>query len=163
MIASIRTLAAGVALCAAMVLVGVEPSEVWTFDRTDRLGTHATTILGHPRVIDSPLGKAVESNGVDDALFVDVHPLAGAETFTWEVLFRPDRGGRPEQRFFHLQERDQATGADTMTRMLMEIRVIGDQWCLDSFALSGTVGKTLLDRTKLHPLGEWYHVATVYD
>jgi hypothetical protein len=26
--------------------------------------------------MDSPVGKAVEFNGVDDALFVDVHPLA---------------------------------------------------------------------------------------
>ncbi|HEV3198473.1 MAG TPA: hypothetical protein VGZ73_11210 [Bryobacteraceae bacterium] len=74
------------------------------FDRLDQIGGHPTTILGHPRVIDTPGGKAVEFNGKDDALFVDVHPLAGAETFTWEVVFRPDPGGAPEQRFFHLQE-----------------------------------------------------------
>ena len=111
--------------------------EVWTFDRLDRIGGHPTTVLGHPRVIQTPLGKAVEFNGVDDALFVDVHPLVGAETFTWEVIFRPDRDGSPEQRFFHLQERDPKTGSDTATRLLFEIRVVGDRWCLDSFALSG--------------------------
>ena len=71
--------------------------------------------------------------------------------------FRPDRGGAPEQRFFHLQE----DGNDN--RMLFEIRVIGDQWCLDSFAKSGAGSKALLDRAKLHPLGAWYHVAAVYD
>ena len=161
MIVPIQVLAA--ALAAVTALAAADTAEVWTFDRTDRIGGHATTVLGHPRVIDTPLGQAVEFNGVDDALFVDVHPLAGAETFTLEILFRPDRGGRPEQRFFHLQERDPKTGADTQTRMLMEIRVIGDQWALDSFALSGSTGKALLDRSKLHPLGEWHHAAMVYD
>ena len=161
MIFQIQVLAA--ALVAATAMAAADTAEVWIFDRTDRIGGHATTVLGHPRVIDTPLGKAVEFNGVDDALFVDVHPLAGAETFTLEILFRPDRGGRPEQRFFHLQERDPKSGADTQTRMLMEIRVIGDQWALDSFALSGNTGKALLDRSKLHPLGEWHHAAMVYD
>src|SRR5579883_2459195 len=58
------------------------PSETWIFDRIDRIGGQPTTVLGHPRVIDTPVGKAVEFNGVDVALFIDVHPLAGDETFT---------------------------------------------------------------------------------
>jgi lipoprotein NlpI len=90
-------------------------SVVWTFDRLDRIGGYASTILGQPRLIDTTAGKAVEFDGVDDAIFLDIHPLAGAETFTWEVLFRPYRGGSPEQRFFHLQERDPQTGADTLS------------------------------------------------
>jgi hypothetical protein len=57
-------------------------SEVWILDRLDQIGGHPTTILGNPRVIDTPLGKAIEFDGVDDAIFLDVHPLAGAETFT---------------------------------------------------------------------------------
>jgi len=60
-----------------------------------------------------------------------VHPQAGAETFTWEVAFRPDSGGAREQRFFHLQE----DGTDN--RMLFEILVVASQWCLDSFVKSG--------------------------
>ena len=40
-----------------------------------------------------PAGKAVEFGGVEDALFLKVHPLEGAETFTWRVIFRPDAGG----------------------------------------------------------------------
>jgi hypothetical protein len=47
--------------------------------------------------------------------------------------------------------------------MLFETRLIGDQWCLDTFVRSDTGQATLLDRTKLHPLGEWYHAAAVYD
>jgi putative heme-binding domain-containing protein len=135
---------------------------VWTFDRLDPIGGHKTTILGQPRVIDSPIGKAVEFDGVDDALFIDNHPLSGARTFTWEAIFRPD-GGAVEQRWFHLSEQDPKTGADTDTRMLYEIRVAGDQWYLDSFVQSGTESKTLMNRGFRHPLGAWYHVATVYD
>jgi hypothetical protein len=154
------------ALAGVLVLAGADTppaAETWQFDRLDQIGGHPTTIFGHPRVVDTPGGKAVEFNGKDDALYVDVHPLAGAETFTWEVVFRPDPGGAPEQRFFHLQERDPKTGQDTQTRMLFEIRVIGDRWCLDSFALSGSESKALIDREKLHSLGDWHHAAVVYD
>jgi hypothetical protein len=138
-------------------------SKVWTFDRLDRIGGQATTILGEPRVVETPYGKAIEFDGVDDAIFLDVHPLAGAESFTWEVVFRPDSNGSPEQRFFHLQERDAKTGDDTQTRMLFETRLTGGQWFLDSFVLSGNASKALMNRQRLHPLDEWYHVAMVYD
>lgn len=139
------------------------PFEIWKFDRLQEIGDHPAIIVGHPRVIETALGRAVEFNGVDDALFLDIHPLAEAGTFTWEVIFRPDRGGTREQRFFHLQERDPKTGLDTANRLLFEIRVIGDRWCLDSFAMSAAGSRTLLDRGRLHPLGAWYHVAMVYD
>jgi len=85
------------------------------------IGGHKTTVLGHPRVIDSPVGKAVEFNGVDDALFVDVHPLAGAETFTWEIVFRPIRVARRSSAFSICRRRTAIPAADTDTRMLSEI------------------------------------------
>jgi len=135
--------------------------EVWTFDRLDRIGGHATTVLGHPRVIDAPGGRAVEFNGVDDGLIIDIHPLAGAATFTWEAIFRPD-GGNTEQRWFHLEE-NPAGGADGANRMLFEIRVVDGRWCLDAFNKSGAVQQALLDRGRLHALGAWFHVAAVYD
>ena len=47
---------------------------------------------------------------MDDGLQLDVHPLAGAETFTFEAIFRPD-GGNAEQRWFHL-EQNPANGSD---------------------------------------------------
>jgi hypothetical protein len=131
--------------------------QTWNFDRLDQIGDHKTTVSGHPRVIETPRGKAVQFNGVDDALFLGVHPLAGAAEFTWEVIFRPDQGGAAEQRFFHLQE----DGSDN--RMLFEIRVIGEEWCLDSFAKTGDDSRALMDRTKLHPVGEWYGAEAVYD
>jgi hypothetical protein len=141
---------------------GSQPgTTVWTFDRLENIGGHKTTVLGQPKVIDSPVGKAVEFDGVDDALFVDNHPLAGAATFTWEAIFRPD-GGEREQRWFHLAEHDPEKGPDS-DRMLFEIRVADKSWFLDSHIQSGAASKTLMNRTSLHPLGAWYHVASVYD
>jgi hypothetical protein len=137
-------------------------SIVWTFDRLENVGGHKTTVLGNPRIIESPIGKAVEFDGIDDALFIDDHPLAGASQFTWEAIFRPD-GGEREQRWFHLSEQDPATGADTDNRMLFEIRVAGESWFLDSYNQSGDASKALMNRAALHPLGAWYHVASVYD
>jgi len=135
--------------------------ETWMFNDINSIGGHPTIVLGHPRVIDSPVGKAIEFNGVDDGIQLDVHPLAGATTFTWEAVFRP-YGGNPEQRWFHLEE-NPAAGSNADNRMLFEIRVIDGKWCLDAFNKSGPVQKALLNRKNLHPLGEWYHVAAVYD
>jgi len=136
---------------------------IWRFDNINSIGGHPTHVLGHPYLIDSPYGKAVEFNGVDDALFVDTHPLAGASAYTWEVIFRPDADGAQAQRFFHLSELDPATGKDTPNRMLFEIRIVNGQWCLDSFASSNGSARTLLNCGALHPLGQWYRVAAVYD
>jgi len=160
---ALRRTAAAVVSCALVYGMAAQAQdasdkaqEVWTFDRLDRIGGQTTTVLGSPRVVDTPIGKAIEFDGVDDALLVDVHPLAGAKTFTWEAIFRPD-GGRREQRWFHLQE----TGSEN--RMLFEIRVAGDQWFLDAFNFSATGNKALMNRNSLHPVGAWYHVAAVYD
>ncbi len=153
-----KTTIVTLAAASALWLFAASPTaETWRIDNLASIGGHAVTVLGHPHVVAAPGGHAVEFNGIDDALFLGVHPLAGAETLTWEVVFRPALGGAAEQRFFHFQE----DGTDN--RMLFEIRVIGDQWCLDSFAKGGEGSQALLDRTKLHTLDKWYHVAAVYD
>jgi Concanavalin A-like lectin/glucanases superfamily/Planctomycete cytochrome C len=137
--------------------------EFWRFDRLDRLGPHASRIVGQPRLIEAPFGKAVEFDGKGDALLVETHPLAGADKFTWEVLFRPDAGGAAEQRFFNLQERDPKTGEDTRSRLLLEIRVTPDGWFLDSVAQTAGNVRILFNKDHVHPFGPWYHVALVYD
>ena len=152
----------------ALTVVGARSAsaqqEIWRLDQTASLGNHPTKILGHPQVIDTPIGKAVAFNGVDDALFTDVHPLAGAATWTWEMIFKPDADGKPEQRVFHLQSVDPATGTDFPNeRMLFEIRIRNGQWCLDSFATAGGQSRTLLNCDKMHPFGAWYRVTAVYD
>lgn len=138
-------------------------TQTWRFNRTDEIGGFRTQVLGNPLVIDTEYGKAVEFDGLSDGIFVPDHPLAGASTYTWEVIFRPDTGGAQAQRFFHLQEQDPATGADTKNRMLFEIRIVDGQWCLDSFASSSDSNRTLLNCKLLHPLDRWYRVTAVYD
>jgi hypothetical protein len=136
----------------------------WRFDDTASLGGHATKVFGHPKVIETPMGRAIAYNGVDDALFVGVHPLAGAETWTWEMIFKPDADGKAEQRIFHLQSVDPATDGDVPEeRILFEIRIVKGEWCLDSFATSGGQRLPLLNCEKRYPFGKWYRVTTVYD
>lgn len=140
-----------------LTCLAAEKSVTWTFDNLQRIGGHAVTVLGAPSVVDSPLGKAIQFNGVNDAIFFDVHPLAGAGPFTWEVIFRPDSDGPPAQRFFHMQQ------DGVQTRLLFETRIIDKQWCLDSFAASPSGSRALMDTKLLHPADRWYHVAAVYD
>ena len=53
-----------------------QPAEdvTWTFDRLENIGGHKTTVLGQPKVITSPIGKAVEFDGVDDYVSVPDAP-----------------------------------------------------------------------------------------
>jgi Concanavalin A-like lectin/glucanases superfamily len=155
---------------AVTIAAPASAQEIWRFDQTASLGTHATRVLGHPQVIDTEIGKAIAFNGVDDALFVGVHPLAGVATWTWEMIFKPDADGKPAQRVFHLQSVDPSTGLDIANeRMLFEIRIVAStdgqpaQWCLDSFATAGGQSRALLNCEKLHPFGKWYRVTAVYD
>ena len=152
------------AVCATATSQEAAQQVTWRFDDVSSLGGHATKVLGHPQVIETPMGKAIAFNGVDDALFAAVHPLAGAETWTWEMIFKPDADGKAEQRIFHLQSIDPATGGDVpQERMLFEIRIVKGEWCLDSFATAGGQSKALLNCEKKYPFGKWYRVATVYD
>ncbi|MBS1856589.1 MAG: LamG domain-containing protein [Acidobacteria bacterium] len=144
---------AAYAVLAGAALAFQDRAETWRFDSLTQIGGHAVKVEGAPRIA----GGAVVFDGARDALFFDVHPLAGARAWTWEVIFRPDPGGAPAQRFFHLQEQG------TQTRLLFEIRTADGQWWLDSYARSGDAGKALIDPAMRHPLGRWYAVAAVYD
>jgi hypothetical protein len=135
---------------------------VWRFNRLDRIGGAAAHAEGRPQTVATPAGQAVALNGVDDVLFVDRHPLAGAETFTIEAVFRPD-GGAFEQRWLHLSEIDPATGQDSDARILFEIRVEGDRWYLDAFANGPGYKQTLIAPEKTFPVGRWYRVEQTYD
>ena len=152
--------------CATFAGAGAADQTVWRFGDLDRIGA-PLTIEGAPQRIDglaSLPGGALRFDGVDDALFIGDHPLAGASTFAFEAVFRPD-GGAFEQRWFHLQADEAVTPGQTPvgTRFLFEIRVYGDQWSLDAFTKGPTYNQTLLFPDKLHPVGRWYHVAQTYD
>ena len=108
-----RTMFAGLCVLGSILVqpsLGQTPRpKVWKFDRLDKIGGLPITVAGHPNVIKTPLGKAIQFNGVDDALFIPEHPLAGMGIFTFEAILRPERGGAPEQRWFHLAEQDPKT------------------------------------------------------
>ena len=93
--------------------------------------------------------------------------------FTFEAIFRPD-GGAFEQRWFHLAERDPKTGLlasadhpktgqDANARFLFELRAVENNWYLDAFVNGPGYNRALMFKDKLHPVGQWYHVAQTYD
>jgi len=145
-------------LTLVVAVAQAQDTVTWNLDRLDSIGGHKLTVLGQPRVIETPQGKALQFDGVDDAIFLDVNPLAGLKEFTVEVIFRPDAGGPKEQRFFHLQE------AGSENRVLFETRLTDDgKWFLDTFLKSGEGNYTQFAKDALHPLGPWYHAALTID
>lgn len=154
----------GLAVAAASPALARNRPEIWTFDNLKKIGGVEARVEGAPRVIRSPLGRAIAFDGVDDALFLDRHPLAGAGRFTFEALFRPD-GGAFEQRWFHLESFETPPVAPGMgrTRILFEIRVVGQSWYLDAFMRGEGYNHPLIVPEKLFPVGRWHHVAQSYD
>ncbi len=155
-----RTMLGGMAALAAYPARAAERPETWTFDRLDRIGGHRAGVMGAPKLVRSPYGRAVKFDGVSDGLFVESHPLAGASRFTFEALFRPD-GGAFEQRWFHLEGNAPAGGDGG--RMLFEVRVEDGQWYLDAFIKGDGYRQVLIVPEKRFPVGRWYHVAQSYD
>jgi hypothetical protein len=129
----------------------------WKIDNLKLIGGKPLIVAGHPLIIPIGRDKAVQFNGVDDGLAVTTNAIAGASAFTIEAVFRPDAGGDKEQRWFHIQQ-DQSEN-----RVLLETRLVGNQWFLDTYIRSGDQNRTLFAEDFKHPLGAWYHVALIYD
>lgn len=132
---------------------------IWEFDNLERIGGHAVTVIGEPQVIDTPEGKAIEFDGEDDGILLPVHPLAGMDQFTAEVIFNPYAEGRKAQRFFHMEE----TG-ETEDRVMFETRLTDDGlWFLDTYVKSGENSYPQLAEDYKHPIEPWWHAAIVMD
>ncbi|MFC1569539.1 LamG-like jellyroll fold domain-containing protein [bacterium] len=144
-------------LCAQL---GDEAMETWEINNVSSIANYSTTVLGAPIVVETDQGNAVEFNGFDDGLIVDANPVAGAEAFTVEVIFKPyssESASNIEQRFVHMQESDDR-------RLLIELRLTNDnQWFLDTFIKDGPSSKALYAEDFPHPIGDWYHAALVYE
>jgi hypothetical protein len=138
--------------------------QVWKFNSLRKVGGHPVRAEGAPRLIKDSVGKAVKFDGQHDVLYIDEHPLAGAKTFTAELVFRPD-GGAFEQRLMHLEssETPPVPPGRGSTRMLFEIRVVENQWYLDAFMIGAGYRVTMMAPEKLFPVGRWYHAAKTYD
>ncbi len=112
-------------------------------------------INGSPILVDSPYGEAVWFDGINDGLWLDELPLKDLTEFSVEMIFCPDSSEAPfEQRMLHI-------GEDRGDRMLLELRAVAGNWYFDGYAASGSNKKALIDENKLHPLGQWNHVAFV--
>lgn len=135
---------------------------VWTFDTLTGIGGYEASVEGAPTLIDTPAGKAIQFDGANDVVYVANHPLAGAETFTIEAVFRPD-GGAFEQRWLHLAEADPVNGDAQSPRTLFEIRVVENAWYLDAFTTGPGYNKTLIVPEKTFPVGRWYTVQQTFD
>ena len=131
---------------------------VWRLDNLESIAGHPVKVLGQPRVVETPAGRAVEFDGKGDGLVLDVNPLAGLERFTLEIVFEPAADGGAEQRFLHIEE----SGAPN--RALIELRLLpGGAWCLDTFLRHGEASLTLIDRALAHPVARWHSAALVFD
>jgi hypothetical protein len=130
----------------------------WKLDNLSSIEGHAVTVLGAPRVVQTRIGPAIEFDGVDDGLLLDVNPIAGMERFTIEAVVEPAADGPAEQRFVHLSEQ----GSEN--RAMLETRILpGAGWCLDTYLRHDPGSLTLIDRSRVHPAGVWHAVALVYD
>ncbi|MCX6544590.1 MAG: LamG domain-containing protein [Acidobacteria bacterium] len=131
---------------------------VWSVDSLVTIGGQRVTVVGSPRVVETPDGKAIEFNGASDGVVVENNPLAGLERFTIEVVFSPAADGGDEQRFVHIEE----TG--TGNRALIELRLLpGAVWCLDSFLRHDDASLTLIDRAMTHRSASWHAAALSFD
>jgi hypothetical protein len=133
-------------------------STTWRTDNLGSIGGHSVELLGSPKVIKTDRGKAIFFDGVRDGIMIDTNPLAGADRFTIEAIFRPDAGGEQEQRWLHIEDTE-----NVESRALLETRLNGSEWFLDTFLKSGENRLPLYAESFKHPTGRWFHVALVYD
>jgi len=150
-----KRILAGAALLALVNLshAAEATTVVWKLDDVNKVGGHATEVLGAPRLADA----ALVFDGVHDGLFIPDNPLAGAAKFTIQILFSPAEGGPEAQRFFHLQD-------NTNWRVMIETRLDGKgHWWLDTFLGSPNAGTALINPKNVHPTNAWYWAAVSYD
>lgn len=131
---------------------------VWKLESTSRIGDHATTVLGSPRVVRDGKDAAICFDGASDAIFLSTNPIEGWPQFTVEALIKPNAVGPEEQRFLHIED-------ERASRLLLETRLmLGKEWALDTFLfVSPEVRLPLLDRKLLHPTEQWQWVALTFD
>ncbi len=101
-------------------------SEVWELNSLKKIGGHPVRVFGHPKIVNTEIGKAIRFNGIDDRLLVDNNPLGDAKEFTIEVIFKPDSAYNisRQPRFIHFQElADTLSGWDAARRITMELRL----------------------------------------
>ena len=135
-------------------------SETWKFESLTNINGYTVEQMGQPKVVSTPLGKAVSFDGDGDRLLVNTNPLGDATEFTIEIVFKANDvfPKNHEPRIFHIESPD-----NPARRITIELRLNDKkQWYFDAFIKSEKSQFTLIDPTKVHPVGEWAHAAMTY-
>lgn len=135
-------------------------SELWTFDSLTNINGYSVEKMGQPNLVASPFGKAVSFDGDGDRLLVNANPLGDASEFTVEIIFKANDvfPKNHEPRVLHIESPD-----NPARRITLELRLNDKkQWYFDAFIKSEKSNFTLIDPTKVHPVGEWVHAAITY-
>jgi Concanavalin A-like lectin/glucanases superfamily len=133
-------------------------SLIWSINSLSSIAGWSTQVEGNPQLIAQT--DSVRFDGDGDRLLVNNNPLAGAEEFTIEIVFKPHDAfpNNWEPRFFHIESADNPN-----RRVTIELRLNDKkQWYLDAYVKSDSSQLTLIDSTKVHPVNEWFHVAISY-
>jgi hypothetical protein len=138
---------------------GAANAEVWAVDNTASIAGLTPVLIGAPTVTPGTQGQAVCFDG-DDGLLLDRNPIESLSAFTLQVLFQPlavttAEASLNQPRFLHIED---AAGA----RATLEARVNETQFYLDTFLQSAGASSTLIDDSKVHPVGQWYWAALSY-
>jgi hypothetical protein len=164
-----RIAALGVALACSLLLLAcatqLQHSVTWNIDSLSLIGSAPVSVLGEPVVVSESFGgnlfdKAIRFDGEDDRLLVNANPLGAATEFTIEIIFNPADAypNNLEPRFFHIESPDNPN-----RRVTIELRLNDkQQWYLDAYIKSENSQYTLIDATKVHPIGKWAHAAITY-
>ena len=124
-----------------------------TWIMTDLLeAKEGVSVVGNPKIIDSPFGKAVHFDGKEDGIFLEEMPLMNLSEFSVEMLIQFDTGSNHEQRYFH-------TGSVMEDRVLLEMRSDKNTWYLDGMVETRGNWVVLMSPEFTHRLGQWYHIA----
>ena len=112
-------------------------------------------IVGNPKIVKTKLSDAVLFDG-DDGYFSNINPLNGMDSFTLEVVVKPDGDGYKSPRFMHF-------GSVGEKRMMCELRINnGKEWYFDAHLNAGEKGSlTLKDSSLTHPTDKWYTISVV--
>ena len=161
-----------VLFCASLGVASTVQAEqtIWRFDNLKHVGGFKMEVEGKPRIVKSPIGKALHFDGKHDSVLIDGRALVGASTFTVEAIFKPEDGPFA-QRFMQVGETDPVTGLDSPAdgssdnnpRFMFEVRVADGYWYLDTYLKSKTSAQALIFPEKRYPLDRWYAVAQTYD
>lgn len=138
----------------------VQSTSLWKFNSLTKIDGHAVELMGQSKIVDSPYGKAVSFDGDGDRLLVDSNPLGDATEFTIEIVFKANDvyPKNQEPRVFHIESPD-----NPGRRITIELRLNDKkQWYFDAFIKSDKSQFTLIDPTKVHPVGEWAHAAMTF-